>query len=162
MAAEDEARSARRGLWQGEFLYPWDFRHGTGGPVTAETAGPLPAAAAAGEPQPSVTSGGSSAGAAAAPSPADSVTDVDSDAWEVAEAAEVTVPTAGATGGGADPACAIKGNIGRSGSRIYHVPGSPSYDGTQIDEAKGERWFCSEAEAQAAGWRAPGARRRRR
>ena len=29
----------------------------------------------------------------------------------------------------------------------------PWYDRVNIDEARGERWFCSEAEAQAAGWR---------
>ena len=40
-------------------------------------------------------------------------------------------------------------------AEIYHVPGSPAYERTKIDEAKGERWFCSEAEARAAGWRAP-------
>lgn len=50
--------------------------------------------------------------------------------------------------------CLIKGNIGKNG-RIYHVPGSPSYAQTQIDESKGERWFCTEAEARTAGWRAP-------
>lgn len=50
--------------------------------------------------------------------------------------------------------CLIKGNISQNG-RIYHVPGSPSYDSTKIDESKGERWFCSEAEARAAGWRPP-------
>jgi endonuclease YncB( thermonuclease family) len=51
--------------------------------------------------------------------------------------------------------CLIKGNINREGERIYHVPGSPSYDETRIDSTYGERMFCSEAEAQAAGWRAP-------
>ena len=50
--------------------------------------------------------------------------------------------------------CRIKGNISGSG-KIYHVPGSTWYDRTQIDEASGERWFCSEEEARAAGWRAP-------
>ena len=40
------------------------------------------------------------------------------------------------------------------GDRIYHLPGSDSYDITVIDERSGERWFCSEAEARAAGWRA--------
>ncbi|WP_299651142.1 thermonuclease family protein [uncultured Jannaschia sp.] len=50
--------------------------------------------------------------------------------------------------------CAIKGNISGSG-RIYHVPGSRWYDRTRIDPGRGERWFCSEAEARAAGWRAP-------
>ncbi len=54
--------------------------------------------------------------------------------------------------------CAIKGNINQRGDRIYHVPGSDSYDNTVIDERNGERWFCSEAEARAAGWRAPNPR----
>ena len=50
--------------------------------------------------------------------------------------------------------CDIKGNI-RSGEQIYHLPGTRGYDETKISESKGERWFCSEEEAQAAGWRAP-------
>ncbi|MYE01862.1 MAG: thermonuclease family protein [Alphaproteobacteria bacterium] len=48
--------------------------------------------------------------------------------------------------------CLIKGNISSNG-RIYHVPGGRYYDRTGIDESRGERWFCSEAEARAAGWR---------
>jgi endonuclease YncB( thermonuclease family) len=48
--------------------------------------------------------------------------------------------------------CMIKGNISRNG-RIYHVPGGAYYNRTKINEAKGERWFCNEAEARAAGWR---------
>jgi endonuclease YncB( thermonuclease family) len=51
--------------------------------------------------------------------------------------------------------CKIKGNINAKGDRIYHVPGSKWYDKAKIDESKGERWFCSESEAVAAGWRAP-------
>jgi endonuclease YncB( thermonuclease family) len=54
--------------------------------------------------------------------------------------------------------CNIKGNINREGERIYHVPGSRSYEATRIDESRGERWFCSEAEALKAGWRAPRSR----
>jgi endonuclease YncB( thermonuclease family) len=55
-----------------------------------------------------------------------------------------------------DPNCPIKGNINSKGERIYHTPwGSRSYDRTKINTAKGERWFCDEAEAVAAGWRAP-------
>lgn len=50
--------------------------------------------------------------------------------------------------------CAIKGNISRHG-RIYHLPGSAIYDAVRIDPSRGERWFCSEAEARAAGWRPP-------
>jgi micrococcal nuclease len=48
----------------------------------------------------------------------------------------------------------IKGNISyRTGEKIYHIPGGDYYDETVIDEAKGERWFCTEAEAVTAGWR---------
>ena len=49
--------------------------------------------------------------------------------------------------------CLIKGNISGNG-RIYHTPGQQNYARTQIDEKAGERWFCSAAEAEAAGWRA--------
>ncbi|MCV3272963.1 thermonuclease family protein [Roseobacter sinensis] len=52
------------------------------------------------------------------------------------------------------PGCAIKGNISRSGVKIYHQPGQRDYDRTRIRQDNGERWFCSAAEAQAAGWRA--------
>jgi endonuclease YncB( thermonuclease family) len=51
--------------------------------------------------------------------------------------------------------CYIKGNINAEGERIYHVPGSPSYDNTVVDASKGERWFRTEREARAAGWRPP-------
>lgn len=51
-------------------------------------------------------------------------------------------------------ACVIKGNVSfDSGERIYHVPGQEYYDATVINEDFGERWFCSEEEAVAAGWR---------
>jgi len=49
--------------------------------------------------------------------------------------------------------CVIKGNISSKGARTYHVPGGRWYDRTKIDEATSERFFCSEAEATAAGWR---------
>ncbi len=48
--------------------------------------------------------------------------------------------------------CAIKGNVTEHG-HIYHMPWGPWYGKVKIEEAKGERWFCSEAEATAAGWR---------
>lgn len=48
----------------------------------------------------------------------------------------------------------IKGNISyTTGEKIYHVPGGYYYDDTVINESAGERWFCTEAEAVAAGWR---------
>ena len=54
----------------------------------------------------------------------------------------------------AHSSCRIKGNISDNG-KIYHVPGSRSYDAASIDTSRGERWFCTEEEAIAAGWRAP-------
>lgn len=48
--------------------------------------------------------------------------------------------------------CAIKGNISSHG-HIYYVPWSPRYAQVKIELEKGERWFCSEADAIAAGWR---------
>jgi endonuclease YncB( thermonuclease family) len=52
--------------------------------------------------------------------------------------------------------CLIKGNISASGERIYHLPGTNLYAKTSIKERDGERWFCTEAEARAAGWRPAG------
>jgi hypothetical protein len=50
--------------------------------------------------------------------------------------------------------CDIKGNVSVDGKeKIYHVPGGLYYASTQIDSKYGERWFCTEAEAQASGWR---------
>lgn len=69
-------------------------------------------------------------------------------------AIEVTsVPVASAAGSG----CMVKGNISfNTGQKLYHVPGMRDYEITEINESKGERWFCSEAEAIANGWvRAP-------
>lgn len=42
----------------------------------------------------------------------------------------------------------IKGNINSKGEKIYHVPGGASYNRTQP-----ERWFFTEEDAQAAGFR---------
>ena len=94
VAHENAARAARRGVWQGRFDAPWDWRTTQGGSASASFSSP--------------TTHGN---------------------------------------------CAIKGNVSRSGERIYHVPGQANYRQTRIAEAKGERWFCSEAEARAAGWR---------
>ena len=49
--------------------------------------------------------------------------------------------------------CNIKGNVSTKGERIYHVPGQKYYNDTVIQSSHGERWFCSEEEARAAGWR---------
>ncbi|MDN3646418.1 thermonuclease family protein [Pontixanthobacter aestiaquae] len=44
--------------------------------------------------------------------------------------------------------CAIKGNRNRRGQWIYHLPGRPYYDQTRPEEL-----FCTESEAQRAGYR---------
>lgn len=50
--------------------------------------------------------------------------------------------------------CDIKGNIGyESGEKIYHLPGQEFYNETTINPGYGERWFCTEEEAIANGWR---------
>jgi hypothetical protein len=54
------------------------------------------------------------------------------------------------------PECIIKGNVNRKGERIYFRPGQLDY--ARVDMSKpGKRWFCTEQDAQAAGWR-PAAR----
>ena len=96
---EARAKSARAGVWRGEFVPPWDWRRDT----------------------------------------------------RQARAPKRKTPRAENRDSGG---CRIKGNISRhGGERIYHVPSGHYYDQTRIDTSKGERWFCSEAEARAAGWR---------
>ena len=47
----------------------------------------------------------------------------------------------------------IKGNIdARTGEREYHVPSGFFYNTTEVSEGQGDRWFCTEDQAVAAGW----------
>lgn len=102
---EARASARKRGLWQGEFVAPWDWRQARRA-QTAEARQPIAL--------------------------------VRQPAAQTREARD----------------CVIKGNIStRSGERIYHVPGGEYYERTRVSPAKGERWFCSEQEAMAAGWR---------
>ena len=89
--AEKTVRKAKKGLWQGDFIKPWDWRKGKRLVATSSTN---------------------------------------------------------------TNKCKIKGNISSSG-KIYHTQKSKWYNKTKINTNKGERWFCTEAEARAAGWRAP-------
>lgn len=99
---ESSAKAARRGIWRGSVVPPWDWRKGKRLPgITSQSA----------------RSSGTRTQSQAAP-------------------------------GG----CRIKGNISSSG-RIYHVPGGRYYASTRIDKSQGERWFCSESAARAAGFR---------
>ena len=106
VAQEGEAREARRGLWAGEFIPPWEWRRG-------DRLAARPAASPVNQEQ------------------------------NIADGRD-----------NAPGQCLIKGNISSRGERIYHVPGGASYSRTRISPTKGERFFCSEAEAEAAGWRA--------
>lgn len=93
LAEEMAAKAAKRGIWRGNVVPPWDWRRGK------------------------------------------RLTDT------------------GTTMKRGSGQCKIKGNIGKGGKRIYHVPGGRFYDQTRINTSQGERWFCSESEARAAGWR---------
>lgn len=107
VAAESVAESAKRGIWRGDFVAPWDWRAESRHVAAADV---RPQRRALG-PQ--------------------------------------TATSAGQPG-----RCNIKGNISyNGGKRLYHKPGDPDYADTRISAARGERWFCSEAEARSAGWK---------
>lgn len=89
---------------------------------------------------------------APAPAPAPTPTPAPAPATTAPPARLVDTPPAPAEPGGG--ACRIKGNIASSGEKIFHSPGQRHYTQTKISPAKGERWFCSAAEAIKAGWRA--------
>jgi len=73
-------------------------------------------------------------------------------AWEYRAARWTSAAAAIPAAQSAPQGCAIKGNVSRAGL-VYHMPWSPWYDKVSMDTDKGKRWFCTEAEAQAAGWR---------
>ncbi|MFH1561744.1 MAG: thermonuclease family protein [Patescibacteria group bacterium] len=54
-----------------------------------------------------------------------------------------------------DPKCLIKGNISRKvgAEKTYHFSGCSEYDRTMVEKDLGEQWFCSEKEAQQAGYK---------
>lgn len=97
---EAHASKSKIGIWQGEFIPPWDWRHDNR-----------------------------------------------------VQRANLQQSENKASNAAASDRCVIKGNISRNGERIYHVPSGEHYSKTIINVGEGERWFCSEAEAQAAGWR---------
>lgn len=108
VALEDAAHAANKGVWQGEFQIPSDWRKAN---KRSET-GPVQGSVA------------------------------------FKPTAEAPVVPKCPNGAGA-----IKGNINSSGEKIYHVPGGRYYESVRIDLPDGEKFFCSEAEAVAAGWR---------
>jgi len=52
-----------------------------------------------------------------------------------------------------DPNCIIKGNVSKNGyGKVYFLPGCANYKTTKIDFEKGDMYFCTEEEAEAAGF----------
>ncbi|OGD55430.1 hypothetical protein A3I57_01730 [Candidatus Beckwithbacteria bacterium RIFCSPLOWO2_02_FULL_47_23] len=52
-----------------------------------------------------------------------------------------------------NPKCNIKANLDKnSDSRLYYLPNCAQYKFTIVEKDIGEAWFCSEAEARAAGF----------
>lgn len=53
--------------------------------------------------------------------------------------------------------CRIKGNVSKRNNdeKIYHCPNWRDYDRTEVNHKEGDRWFCSETDAIAAGFRKP-------
>jgi endonuclease YncB( thermonuclease family) len=49
--------------------------------------------------------------------------------------------------------CPIKGQITSSGKKSYLVPWHGDYDGAKVRTSRGERWFCTEAEASGQGFK---------
>lgn len=65
-------------------------------------------------------------------------------------------PTAAAPASNPAPTeCLIKGNVNSKGEKIYHTPDDRDYNRTKVKPEEGDQWFCTEADAQAAGFRAP-------
>jgi hypothetical protein len=64
--------------------------------------------------------------------------------------AQLLEPASSATA--PSPECTIKGNVNRRGERVYHLPGRIAYATINMHNPQ-KRWFCSEDEARAAGWR---------
>jgi endonuclease YncB( thermonuclease family) len=53
---------------------------------------------------------------------------------------------------GSPDGCPIKGSV-RGGRRLYIVPWARGYEQARVTPSRGERWFCSESEAQNAGFK---------
>jgi len=53
-----------------------------------------------------------------------------------------------------NPDCVIKGNISEKGyGKTYLIPGCDNYNNVKIDTSRGEEFFCTETEAEKAGFR---------
>ena len=106
--AEKDAQIQKRGLWQGAFIAPWDWRR------------------------------------------RNNMTTIMGTLKEPNAKAMLLNPSAIANA--PSPECTIKGDITRSGRRIYHMHNQKSYARIKMDKGS-RRWFCTSEEAETAGWR---------
>lgn len=49
--------------------------------------------------------------------------------------------------------CDVKGTITEKGARVYYVPTDKNYETITLSQTRGERMFCSDDEAELAGWK---------
>ena len=135
---EDSAKAAKRGVWRGQFVEPWRWRRGER--LASNISRPDRR-----------TAKGVSEGWRNDSRPRSPTSGTFQSRSTVGERWGKEERRQGRRNDSGN--CRIKGNISHSGNRIYHVPGAMYYDRTQINQLRGERWFCSEREARAAGWR---------
>jgi hypothetical protein len=151
---EEQAQSSHKGIWAGKFTEPALWRK-------QQKAASLNASLAGGA-LPSSSSGNSSVGAGTDGKPTYAAVVAGAGAagaggvmsfgqqpqqQQVALSTSVSGPAAGSCNGPI-----IKGNINSKGQKIYHTEKSGQYSRVLIEESKGERYFCTEEEALAAGW----------
>ena len=74
-------------------------------------------------------------------------------ALEVSIDAQRSLVSSALVGASPTPGCVIKGNLSGRDQCVYHLPGGRFYDRLQMQPVAARRWFCSEAEAEAAGCR---------
>lgn len=52
-----------------------------------------------------------------------------------------------------NPKCVIKGNLNKdTGRKVYYYPGCAQYEFSVVEKDLGGNWFCTEKEAQKAGF----------
>ena len=57
------------------------------------------------------------------------------------------------TADGQTEICDVKGVVTAKGNRVYYVPTDAGYDTVEVSAERGERTFCSDDEAELAGWK---------
>jgi hypothetical protein len=136
---EDQAHDSRKGIWAGNFTEPALWRkqqkaESLNASLASNSLNSLPA-------QPLVSSVGAGTG--------------DKPSYAAVAAGAAAGQQQQRQGSPPPTNCKgpiIKGNINSKGQKIYHTVSSGQYQRVIIEEDKGEKYFCTEDEAVAAGW----------